>query len=416
MATVSASGIGAGQYWRWVLLGLVSAIFFLSTGGAFSTLGVLLPEMISDLDWNWTQAGAGFTTLALMTGISSTVPAHTMKIGGQKTGIRLVYLTGGALLAAGFTLFALTDSFVTYLIAAGLVGVGYTQAGAVPAVKLLSSWFDRRRSFVIGVFFTSGALGSVAAPLAASYFLLSLGSWRLCWAVLAVAILVLSLAAAVLVREKTENDDTGEEEGSAHKQDGSDDDWTLAEVLRSPQYYILIAALTVTLLGTVTMNTWQVAHMQNLGVSAQIAASALSLHALMNAASRALGGIVIDRIGAKWVLASGLAAGVVGMTALAHAKTPLLITLFAIGDGYCFGIVTFASAIVLLKYYGAKNNPAILGTMNLVSTIAMIGPVLAGYIGDRAGGFSIVFIGVAIMMAIPFLMIVLMSQPVRARH
>ncbi|MEM6913232.1 MAG: MFS transporter [Pseudomonadota bacterium] len=394
--------------WRWVLLGLVSLIFLVSTGGAFSTLGVLLPAMVEDLGWSWTQAGSGFTVLALTTGLSSTLPAYTI----SRLGIRLTYLTGGITIGLGFAGLALTNGVAVYLAAAALVGVGYTQIGAVAAVKLLSGWFVGRRSFAIGVFFTGGALGSVLGPIVASSYLTFLGSWRACWALLTILILCLCAAAALLVRERQDSLDTDENETGDQSDTEPGRDWTLAEALRTPQYSVIILALTMTLLGALTMNSWQVTHMQNLGVSAQIAAGALSAHALFNALSRGLGGIFIDRIGAKWMLASGLAAGVVGMAALAYAKNPVLIALYAFGDGYSFGIVTFATTILLLEYYGVKNNPAILGFLNLVSTIAMVGPIVAGRIGDVTAGFSVVFNGIAVLMMIPLALVVFMPKPV----
>ncbi|MEM9170373.1 MAG: MFS transporter [Pseudomonadota bacterium] len=392
----------------WGLLAVVSAIFFVSTGGAFSSLGVLLPAMIADLGWSWTQAGAGFTVLALTTGLSSTLPAWTLGRGDM----RLVYLSGGVVIALGFALMATAGGLAAYIAGAGLVGVGYSQVGAVPAVKLLSGWFGSRRSFAIGVFFTSGALGSVAAPLAASTFLAALDSWRLYWTAVATLIGALCLAAALLVRERAEPADDGDNPYGSQTPPARVD-WTLREAMTTPQFFIIVFGLTVTLLGTVTMNAWQVTHMKSLGVSAQVAAGALSAHALSNAFSRIVGGAIIDRIGAKWVFASGLAAGVVGMAALAVADTPLLIAIFAFGDGYSFGIVTFSTSILLLNYFGAKHNPAILGTLNLISTVAMIGPIAAGGVADGALGFAPSFFAIAAILAVGFVAAVMMRAPAR---
>ncbi|MEM6850784.1 MAG: MFS transporter [Pseudomonadota bacterium] len=389
---------------KWAMLALVSAIFFVSTGGAFSSLGVLLPAMISDLGWNWTQGGAGFTVLALMTGLSSTLPAYTIRIGGM----RLTYLSGGLILGGGFASLSAADGMFAYILGAGLVGVGYSQVASVPAVKLLSGWFPERRSLLIGLFFACGALGSVVGPLAASFFLGVLESWRLYWVCLASLVTSLCLVAAYLVYEKADQVDGGADGESAVSKGA---EWTLQETLRSPQYYIIVIGLTATLLGAITMNTWQVTHMRNLDVSANIAAGALSAHAMFNALSRAVGGAVIDRLGAKWLFATGLGAGVVGMLALSVAKSPLLIALFAVGDGYSFGIVTFSSAILLLNYYGAKNSPAILGTMNLISTLAMTGPIVAGRIADVTGEFTSVFVGIAAILAAASAFAVWMPKP-----
>lgn len=402
-----ATDLPSAETGRWLLMAMVSLVFFVTTGGTFSSLGVLLPAMVGELQWSWTEAGLGFTVLALFTGLSSTFPATIIKW----FGIKAPYLAGGIMLASGFFILSITQSVTIYLCGAGLVGLGYSLTGAVPAVTILSSWFSEKRSLAIGVFFTFGALGSVCAPLIANYVLSADMSWRLYWQAMAVITgglsLVLAVAAVLRAVPKPEPDNE-----AAMLEDESQN-WTFGEVLRNYQYHVITLAVTITLLGTLTMNTWQVTHLQNLGVSATIAASALSMHALFNAASRIGGGLIIDRVGAKLMFCFGLVSGVIGMFALSIADSYPLILIFAIGDGICFGIVTFASSILLLEYFGARNNPMILGFQNLVTTLAMVGPVMAGGMADRIGGFTEVFMIASGLMFIVFLLSLTMKKPVR---
>ena len=361
--------------------------------------------MIEELGWSWTEAGLGFTVLALFTGLSSTLPAYTIK----KFGLRLTYLFGGCLIGLGFFIFSRTSALMPYLLGAILIGLGYSQSGAVPAVKLISHWFFKKRSFDIGLFFTSGALGGVFGPLIASYFLTNIGSWRLYWISVTVLVFILTILTTLFVPQRHDDDVIQADSDTQNDEDS----WTFKEVIRTPQYYIITLATTFTILGALTMNTWQATHMQNLGVAATATAGALSAHALFNALSRITGGLIIDKVGAKLLFTIGLFAGVIGMLALAFAKTPALIFIFAMGDGISFGIVTFATSIILLEYYGVKNNPIILGFVNLITTFAMIGPVLAGFTAEKAGGFTGVFIGLSIMMLIVFILALMMKKPIR---
>ena len=391
----------------WLGLGLVCLIFLVGTGGAFSSLGVLLPAMLSDFGWTWTQGGSLFTALGLATGLSSTLPAFFIR----RSGVRLCYVVGGGFLGAGFGAMALMDGYIGYLIATTFVGIGYTVAGAVPAVRALSVWFKDHSSVMIGAFFTSGAVGSILGPVSASFFVEVLQDWRLYWVFIGLLSGGLCAIAAWLIPDTLEKEGVSKSSGAKTTSSEPVVNWTLAQVLRTPQYYIIVFGVTVTLLGALTMNAWQVTHMQNLGVASQIAAAALSAHAICNAASRAVGGFVIDKIGAKWVMASGLFAGVVGMAALSVADSPVLIALFAIGDGYSFGIVTFASAILILKYFGIEHNPAILGVLNLFTTAAMIGPIAAGRVAEGLGGFTSVFLACSLILFLAFISLVAMPKP-----
>lgn len=106
MAAVSDTGIrGSPSPWRsWWKFSVVSLIFFHVTASTFTSLGVALPFMIEELSWSWSDAGIGFSLLALMVGIASRVPAWTLR----RFGTRATYGIGGVTMALGFGLLATT--------------------------------------------------------------------------------------------------------------------------------------------------------------------------------------------------------------------------------------------------------------------------------------------------------------------
>ena len=44
---------------RWLLFAIISAIYFTISAATFSSLGIVLPYMIKELSWSWSQAGTG---------------------------------------------------------------------------------------------------------------------------------------------------------------------------------------------------------------------------------------------------------------------------------------------------------------------------------------------------------------------
>jgi MFS family permease len=92
-------------------------------------------------------------------------------------------------------------------------------------------------------------------------------------------------------------------------------------------------------------------------------------------------------------LAAGGAQGMMaaGLLALAHATTWPLMMLFAIGVGVGFGLTVLAVSILLLNYYGRKNN------LELFSLVCLVGAVSAGWdrwsagMRDRLGSFAPTF-------------------------
>ena len=406
---------------RWVPFVVVSALFFHITGSTFTSLGVVLPFMIEDLSWNWSEAGAGFSLLALMVGLASTLPAWTLR----KFGIRATFGFGGILMATGFSLLALTGSLNEYYVALGLLGVGYTLCCMVPAIHVLNNWLPDRRSFAIGLYMTIGGLGGVAGPIIVTSIIGASGSWRLHWWVMTGSILLLVLVAILLVRSqppgghgptggRTARDTTPRKEKRSSRVFIAESDWQFKDLVRTYQFYVIVASLTITLLCGLTANSWAVTHMVSLGIPLTMAAGALSAHAAINSLSRAVGGVLSTRIDPKWLLVSGLAAEIVGMIALSVADSPVAILLFALGEGYGFGMCLFATTMLLVNYFGASDTPESLGTMNLITTLAMIGPVLAVFIGDTFGSFAGAFQGYSVVLLVILVTAIMMRPPTKS--
>lgn len=400
----------------WFKFTLVSLIFFQITAATFTSLGVALPFMIEELSWSWSSAGLGFSVLSFMVGIASRIPSWTLR----KFGTRATFGIGGAVMAAGFVLLATTNGLYQYFIGAGLAGLGYTLCAVVPGVDVINRWLPHRRSFAIGMYMTIGGMGGVAGPLIVTSLVATTGSWRMHWWLMAVSISTLAVAAILFLRSPKVNEE-GDDQSNLTEEKHSDNvfktrfEWHFADVLRTPQFYIIVTATTLTFLSGVTTNSWAVTHMGNLGIAISVAAGALSAHALINSLSRAFGGALATWIDPKWLLVTALLAETIGMLALAAADNMTMIVLFALGEGYGFGMCIFSTTMLLVNYYGPKEAPKTMGTMYLITTIAMLGPVTGGYIADKFGGFAGVFQSYAVVLAVCLVAVALMKPPVIPR-
>lgn len=395
----------------WLRFAIVSLIFFQITAATFTSLGVVLPYMIEEMAWSWSVAGLGFSVLAFMVGVASRIPSWTLSTYGAAR----TFALGGATMVIGFVLLATTQGLYQFYAGAALAGLGYTLCALVPGVAVINQHLPHRRSFAIGAYMMIGGLGGVAGPLFVTNIVAMSGSWRMHWWLMAVAVGVLALLALVLLyNDKPYADDAAISEVSEKHSPGvfvTNADWQFSDVVRTPQFYVIVAAMTMTLFSEVTTNSWAVTHMGNLGVAMSIAAGALSAHALVNSTSRVLGGFLATRIDPKWLLAAALAAEVIGMGALSLANNTFTVTVFAIGEGFGFGMCTFATTVLLVNYYGPREAPKTIGTMYLISTLAMLGPVMGGYVADTLGGFASVFQAYAVLLSICLIATIIMRPP-----
>ena len=413
-AAADSDSPDSSRHWLgWWKFSVVSLIFFQITASTFTSLGVALPFMIKEMSWSWSDAGIGFSLLAFMVGIAGRLPSWTLR----KFGTRATFAIGGVTMALGFGLLATTTGLYQYFVGASLAGLGYTLGAIVPGVAVINHWLPHRRSFAIGAYMTIGGLGGVAGPLLVTSVEEISGSWRFHWWTMAASILFLALLAVVSLRSMPDHR-TGESELAEHTDEKHSKrvhqtarEWRFKDVMRTPQYYVIVAALTMTFFGGLTTNSWAVIHMGNLGIPIKTAAVALSVHAFINAFSRAFGGSVATWIDPKWLLVSALAAETMGMIALSTANNITAIALFAFGEGYGFGMCLFATAILLVNYYGPKEAPKTMGTMYLITTVAMLGPVLGGFVADTFGGFAGLFRSYAVVLLVCLIAVAMMRPP-----
>ncbi|MGI9228704.1 MAG: MFS transporter, partial [Gammaproteobacteria bacterium] len=398
---------------RWGMFAIISLIFFLITGATYGSLGVVLPFMIRELDWSYTEIGTGFTILGLMNGMTAILPALMLR----RFGIKATYGVGGLAMVVGFSLLAICTDLSQYFIAAALLGYGFSHCANVPGIHLINNRLADKRSFAIGAYMTIGGLGGVAGPLLVTGVESLTGSWRNYWWLATAAILLLTLLAMLFVQAQADRTPAGQEtvkpprekHTAAVYQTGID--WSYRAVMRCPQFYIIVAAMTMTLFCAITISSWAVIHIGTFGIATATAATAMSVYAALNALSRAFGGLLSTRIDPKWLLLSALIAEIIGILALSVADNIFMVAVFVLGEGYGFGMCFFTTTVLLINYFGPKNNPEILGSLNMITTLATAGPILAGYLGDRVGGFAGVFQGYAVSLVIIAIAVAVVRPP-----
>jgi MFS transporter, OFA family, oxalate/formate antiporter len=385
----------------WLTLALMSALFFIITAATFDSLGVVLPAMVGELDWNWAKAGFGFTLLGFFCGITSTIPATLIR----KWGVRTCLLVGTMVMACAFLCLAQADGLRLYFAGASLAGLGLTLLATVPGTYLLARLFTRP-SFAIGFYFTIGGLGGVAGPLLYRAVTDVTGHWRSYWLVTGALVVLAGLAATLLV-------DTATNVGAGTDRDPeiSTEGWNLRAALKTQQFWILAAAYSAFLFCGITANSVSVAHLTQVGVTAAMAGNIMSLQALINAGARLAGGILTRFVSAKSLLTASLGLLVIGLLALGVARDVPMMLVYAAGIGIGYGLTFFAASILLLDYFGRGPYLELFATVNLISTVGAVAPTLAGLTRDQTGGFTPFFVGLAALVVLVMLAVMMMRPP-----
>ncbi len=394
-----------------LIFAAVAANFFFISATTFASLGVVLPHMIGEFGWSWAEAGLGFTLLALACGLCSPLPALVIKL----IGARGNYGLGAAVMATGFGLLSMTSGLASFWAATLLVGVGFALLANVPGVAVLSEWTnDRARSVAIGAYLTVGALGGVAGPFMAIALIGDEGAWRLFWQFAAATQLALGGFAIMTVARRASRGEALAPVVEGLKTPSESGFNALRQAMVTPQFLVIILALTVIYFCGLTVNSFLPIHLMGNGHPEKFAAVALSTFAAANAASRAIGGLVALKIRVRYLLISGLLAEALAMGLLGTVNAPWLIIAFALLQGYAYGMVLFASTMVQIEYFGPEKSAAMIGFMNMAATTAMLGPVVTGVVGDSYGTFSPVFLVYGAAALLCAVLAMMMHNPEKA--
>jgi MFS family permease len=364
----------------------VGVLYLIMMGSTFSSLGVVLPYMKQALGMDFRQAGMGFTLLTLAAGTASILPAFTIKRWGGRATLAL----GAAMLVTAYAVLAIAPVPALYYVGATLLGVGFSVIGPVPALHILARWEDRNRPLVFGIYLAFGGLGGALWPSVVESSIAGFGGWRNYWWFMVALMTIASFISLSVLRERQVGAAEEEQAGAG---------WTLAEALRTPQFYVIGCGIAATYFISSTINAFTMLYLGTIGITTAVAVTAFSIQSACHAAFPLLMGGVAERIGARNLLVIGLGIQVIGMIALAVGKSVPALMVFAIGVGGGYGTIFLATTYSLQTYFGHRNYAQIFGANQLFTTISVLGPVTIGWVADLTGRFDISWGACAALLA-----------------
>jgi predicted MFS family arabinose efflux permease len=187
---------------------------------------------------------------------------------------------------------------------------------------------------------------------------------------------------------------------------------TLSDAVRTGSFWIISFLFMATWLVVFVPIVHLAPFVTSIGGTATGASLALSAIGLGGLVGRVLSGPAADRVGELPVLIAMLVVEIACYTVFATASDLLVITIAAVGFGAAYGAtVTLFSAVVGARF-GRLHAGSIVGAIFIgAATSSAAGPLIAGILFDRTGGYSTTFaIGAvanvgALMLAVALLLV-----------
>lgn len=368
---------------------------------AWSVFAIPLAEKLS------AGRAAEFTAadLSIIFTVANSVGPITMISGGainDKLGPKWVVFTGGLLFGLGM-LACGSASGIPVLIAAYGLGCGLGM-GLVYGCTISNSvkFFPDKRGLIGGIATATYGLSSVLVPPIANVLIRNMGISNT-FRVLGTAFAVIICTAAFFIRQCPEGFSPlgWEKKVTAGKTLSADKGWR--DMITDRIFYVMILML---LCGAFSglMITSQASPMaqQTAGMSAGMAAAAVSVLALFNAAGRVAAGFLSDKYGRVNILSAAFLLEIAGLFLLLMTRegdTMLFFTGVSV-MGICFGALMGVYPGFTADQFGAKNNSVNYGIMFIGFALAgFFGPTIAGRIVSFTGAYTNALYAAAVLSA-----------------
>jgi MFS transporter, OFA family, oxalate/formate antiporter len=387
-------------------------------------LAVLAMICIANLQYGWTLfvdplgAAHGWKKAAIQSAFTLFVLLETWVVPfngwfADRFGPKPMVALAGVLVAAGWIVNAHTQSLSGLLVGEALSGIG---AGLVygTMVGIAVKWFPDRRGLAVGLTAAGFGAGAALTVIPIGNMIHDAGYAAAFQTFgLAQGIIVLLIAFALAFPEPGEVKAVAADTGALTRQ--RKNSYTPAQMLRSPQFYLLYVMMTMIATGLLFI-TAQVAPMaKDYGVAA-ILPLALLVDNITNGGSRVLFGWISDYLGREVTMAIAFTCEAVGLLGLIFAAhNPVLFVLCAAATFLASGEIYSLFPASCTDLFGPKyatTNSGLLYTAK--GTASFVVPV-ASLIYASTGSWSAILAVLVVFNIIVAALAVAVLKPMRER-
>jgi len=377
---------------------IVSAIFviMLMTFGLNYTFGVFFKPLIAEFGWTRAATSSAYSLCTLVAGFLGIFAGRL----SDRFGSKVVGIACGFFLGLGFLLMSQINAIWQLYLFYGLIiaaGIGGIWPSLLPTV---AKWFVMRRGLMTGIVNSGIGFGQIIVPPLASRLIYTY-DWRPAYIIIGIVTLVfIILAAQFLKRDPRQigqlpyGEDKVKPEGAVPEVRG----FYLQEAIRTRQFWMLCIVYFCFGFCLHTVGVHVVAHAIELGVPPVSAANLLAAIGGASIVGKVVLGSASDRLGVKRSLVFALVLLFVAFLWVQLARELWMLYLFSIIFGFGYAGTMTMQPLLIAELFGLSSLGVLLGSVSFTYTIGgAAGPVLAGYIFDIAGSYSLAFLACAIL-------------------
>jgi MFS family permease len=374
-------------YYGYVVV-TAASIMMVMIWGTFNAFGVFFEPFIKEFGWTRAVTSGASALNTMIFGILCIFSAGL----SERLGPRWIMTICGIILGLGYFLMAqLTSAVELYLYFGVFVAIGMTPY--IPLLSLVPQWFTTNRGRMNAIVLSGMGLGTMIVPAIASA-LISVWGWRSAYLVLSITTVMVMVAVSQFLRGGPNLPLNGKERRpSIGFTDQRNEGSTLREAVCTKQFVLVCLLYFSFLFCVVSIMVHLVIHAIGLGIPATRAAFTLSLIGGACIVGMNVMGNIADRFSNKVGL--GFSYSLMGWSLVwlipSHSEWSFYI--FSIAFGFAYGGMQVLFSPLVAELFGTRSHGVILAAGALVGSVgAAVGPIVAGYIFDSLGSYTIAFI------------------------
>ncbi len=400
--------------WYWLIVLSVFLVMMFNCGVGYYSVSLF----VTPITRTFGISSGDFALVYIFYGIGSAIAAVNLHKLLKRISLKRLILFGGLISAAGYVLFSLARSLAGLFAGGILIGASTVLAGTATVQLIIARWFSDRRSQITGLVASASGIGTAIGSPFVGQMIRNLG-WRTACLVIGGLVAVFICVQATFLL-KNDPSCAGLPPYTLGRQSGGaggdlpalEEGLSLQEGMKSSCFWLFSGGMVVVSVVYQIISLYQSSILIERGFPEELAATCLSVFAVVDMCSKAGAGMIADRFGFRLVTlycAAGTAAAFVVVRAVSGTPGALLFSaLLGLWPTVCVLYGVTASIALFGKKYLSEY---ISFTQTLMCCCSLVGMPVVRQLYNAVGTFNgIMNLSIGFLMAFCVMMILMLRK------
>lgn len=379
-------------FYGWVIVFVSGLGIFFSGPGQTYNVSIFINSFIKDFSLSRSLVSLLYSLGSIFAGlVISLIGKKIDQVGHRKMATLIIIVFGAVLFSMSFIMNPFTLFLGFFLIR--LLGMG---SMVLWPSTLVPKWFEIKRGRALSMMGIGGVAAAVLFPLISTWIINHWG-WKAGWQIwtLPLWLFMAPLAWFLIKNDPKEvglqldgNDKNLQSLEKDHERIAANS-FTLSEARRTSTYWLLLFCLFVPSMIITGITFHMVSIFGTLGLSPTVAATTLSITAIVGFPSTIIAGYIYDKINIRYVMIATFVFYVFVLIWLQYVDSLAKSIVYAVLQGIMIGLYAIMINIVGPNYFGLLYLGSIRGSVHAALMLATaFGPLPIGLAYDYFGGYT----------------------------